>query len=109
MLDMKLISTPLAVKHGLSMFQSPSSEAELNEYSNFSRGIHYLSLVGSLLYATQTYPDIQFSVNLIAQFSRNPGIPHLEATKHILCYLKGTQEFSLVLGCQEKGAVNIVR
>ena len=50
MLDVKLVSTPLAVKHGLSMSQSLSSEAELNEYSNFSRGIHYLSLVGSLLY-----------------------------------------------------------
>jgi len=106
MLDVKPVSTPLAVKHGLSTSQSPSSEAELNEYSNFSRGIHYLSLVGSLLYTTQTRPDIQFSVNLIAQFSGNPGIPHLEAAKHILHYLKGTQEFSLVLGCQ--GAVDIV-
>ena len=109
MLDVKLISTPLAVKHGLSMFQSPSFEVELNEYSNFSRGIHYLLLVGSLLYATQTHPDIQFFVNLIAQFSGNPGIPYLEATKHILCYLKRTQEFSLVLGYQERGAVDIVR
>jgi len=108
MLDVKPVSTPLAIKHGLSMSQSLSSEAELNEYSNFSRGIHYLSLVGSLLYATQTRPDIQFSVNLIAHFSGNPGIPHLEATKHILHYLKGTQEFSLVLGCQGRGAVNIV-
>jgi len=80
------------------MSQSPSFEAKLNEYSNFSGGIYYLSLVGSLLYATQTHPDIQFSVNLITQFSRNSGIPHLEAAKHILYYLKGTQDFSLVLG-----------
>ena len=108
MLDVKPVLTPLAVKHGLSTSQSLSSEAELNEYSNFSRGIHYLSLVGSLLYATQTHPDIQFSVNLITQFSGNPGIPHLEAAKHILHYLKGTQEFSLVLGCQGRGAVDIV-
>jgi len=93
---------------GLFTSQSPSFEAELNEYLNFSRGIHYLSLVGSLLYTTQTYLDIQFSVNLIAQFSGNPGIPHLEAAKHILCYLKGTQEFSLVLGRQGRGAVDIV-
>jgi len=108
MLDVKPVSTPLAVKHSLSIFQSPSSEVELNEYSNFSRGIHYLSLVGLLLYATQTRPDIQFSVNLIAQFSGNPGIPHFEAAKRILCYLKGTQEFSLVLDHQERGAVDIV-
>ena len=66
MSDTKPVSTPLAIKHGLSTSQSPSSEMEQNEYSSFSRGIHYLSLVGSMLYATQTCPDIQFSVNLIA-------------------------------------------
>jgi len=66
-------------------------------------------LVGSLLYATQTHPDIQFSVNLIAQFSGNPGISHLKAAKRMLRYLKGTQEFSLVLGCQGRDAVDIVR
>ena len=63
MSDAKPVSTPLAVKHGLSTSQSPSSEIEQNEYSSFSGDIHYLSLVGSLLYATQTHPDIQFSVN----------------------------------------------
>ena len=64
-----------------------------------------LNRVYSIIYATQTHPDIQFSVNLIAHFSGNPGIPHLEAAKHILHYLKGTQEFSLVLGCQGRGTV----
>jgi len=108
MSDAKPVSTPLAVKHGLSTSQSPSSEMEQNEYLSFSGGIHYLSLVGSLLYATQTHPDIQFSVNLIAQFSGNPGISHLEAVKRILHYLKGTQDFSLVLGRQGRGAVDIV-
>ena len=53
-------------------------------------------------------PDIQFSINLIAQFSGNPSIPYLEAAKRILCYLKGTQDFSLVLGHQGRGAVDIV-
>jgi len=81
---------------------------EINKYSNFSGGIHYLSLVGSLLYATQTCPDIQFSINHIAQFSGNPGIPHLEAAKCILCYLKGTQDFSLVLGHYGRGAIDII-
>jgi len=107
-LDVEPVSTPLAVKHGLSTSQSPFSEVELNEYLNFSRGIHYLSLVGSLLYTTQTRPDIQFSINLIAQFSGNPGIPHFEAAKRILHYLKDTQEFSLVLGCQGRDAMDII-
>ena len=90
MLNTKPVSTPLVVKHGLSTSQSLSSEIEINEYSIFSGGIHYLLLVGLLLYATQTCPDIQFSVNLVTQFSGNPGISYLEAVKRILCYLKGT-------------------
>ena len=81
---------------------------EQNEYSSFSEGIYYLFLVGSLLYATQTCSDIQFSVNLITQFSRNSGISHFEATKCIICYLKGTQDFSLVLGYYERGAINVI-
>jgi len=108
MLDAKPVSTPLPVKHGLSISQSPSSKAEEDGYIDFARGIHYLSLVGSLLYATQTHPDIQFSVNLVAQFSGNPGIPHLEAAKCILRYLKGTQNFSLILGQHGRDAVDIV-
>jgi len=37
-------------------------------------------------------------VNLIVQLKGNPGVAHLEATKHIFCYLKGTMNFGLVLG-----------
>ena len=47
---------------------------------------------------TQTQPDIQFVVNLIAQFGDNLGVVHLETAKHILCYLKGIINFGLVLG-----------
>ena len=88
MLDAKPVSTPLPVKHSLSISQSPSSKAEEDGYLDFARGIHYLSLVGSLL--------------------GNPGIPHLEAAKHILRYLKGTQNFSLILGRHGRDAVDIV-
>ena len=66
------------------------------------------NLLSTTLDVPLHHPDIQFSVNLIAQFSGNPSIPYLEAAKRILCYLKGTQDFSLVLGRQERGAVDIV-
>ena len=74
------------------------SEAEKWAYKEYVSNIHYPSLVGSLLFTTQTWPDIQFMVNLIAQFEGNSGVAHLEATKCILCYLKGTIDFGLVLG-----------
>jgi len=92
------VSTPLAVKHNLSTSQSPTSEAEKHAYKGYLDGIHYLSLVGSLLFATQTCPDIQFAVILVAQFGGNPGVAYLEAAKRILHYLKGTVDFRLVLG-----------
>jgi len=92
------VSTPLAVKHSLSLSQSPKTEAEKRVYQDYAGYTPYLSLVGSLLFATQTHPDIQFAVGLVAQFGSNPGIAHHEAAKHILRYLKGTANYNLVLG-----------
>ena len=102
------ISTLLVIKHNLSISQSPISEAEKQAYKEYAGHIHYLSLVRSLLFATQTWPDIQFAVNLIAQFGSNPGIAHLEAAKHILHYLKGIMDFGLVLERQTKGSFDLV-
>jgi len=36
------------------------------------------------------------------------SIPHLEAAKHILRYLKSTQDFSLVLGCHGREAIGVI-
>jgi hypothetical protein len=108
MKDCHPVKTPLAVNHGLSIAQSPSTSTAVEAYSKYSNGIHYLSLVGSLLFATQTRPDIQFAVNLVAQFAGNPGIPHLGACKRILRYLRGTVDYSLVLGERNDGDVNLV-
>ncbi|KXN91943.1 hypothetical protein AN958_11003 [Leucoagaricus sp. SymC.cos] len=48
------ILTPLAVNHGLSITQSPLTSDEHHQYNEYAKGTHYLSLVGSLLFATQT-------------------------------------------------------
>ena len=78
------VSTPIATNHHLSRAQTPCNQFEQEEYERYARGTSYISLVGSLLYATQTRPDIQFAVGLTAQFAGNPGIPHLSACKRIL-------------------------
>ena len=64
--------------------------------------------MGALLYATQTRPDIQFAVGLVSQFGGNPGKPHLDATKRIMRYLKGTVNFGLTLGRQENETIDLV-
>jgi len=106
--DTTPVVTPLTVKHSLLVTQSPQSKAKKQAYKNYAGNIHFLSLVGSLLFATQTQPDIQFAVSLVAQFGGNPGIAHLEAAKHILCYLKGTTNLNLVLGRQSKSRFDLV-
>ena len=71
-------------------------------------GLYYLEIVGTLLYATQTHPDIQYTISIVLQFGSNPGKPHLEAAKHILCYLKGTADLRLTLGCSGSKSVDLV-
>jgi hypothetical protein len=108
MQDCHPVSTPLAVNHGLSLSQSPNTAEEQASYDKYTRGIHYLSIVGSLLFVTQTRPDIQFAVGLVTQFSSNPGISHLAACKRILRYLKGTASFCLELGRRNNGDFDLV-
>ena len=59
------VSTPLTVKHDLSLSQSPNIEAEKWAYQDYAGNIYYFSLVSSLLFATQTHSNIQFAVGLI--------------------------------------------
>ena len=98
MLDSHPVSTPMAPKERLTGALSPSTPEEKQATLEFAKGASYPERVGSLLYITQTRPDIQYAVSTLAQFSSNPGIAHFEAIKRVLRYLKGTAEFGLSLG-----------
>lgn len=51
----------------------------------------YQSIVGSLQYlATQTRPDLSFTVGKLARFATNPSPCHIKCALHALRYLKGT-------------------
>jgi len=54
MQDCSPVSTPLAVKHNLSISQSPQTNEEHTAYLKYASGTSYLEIIGSLLYATQT-------------------------------------------------------
>lgn len=45
-------------------------------------------LIRRLLYLTVSPPDITFAVHNLSQFISQPRVPHLQATHHLLRYLK---------------------
>lgn len=56
----------------------------------------YLAVVGALLYlATHTRPDISFPVSVLARHGRKPTDRHWRGVKHLLRYLKGTEDLGL--------------
>ncbi|KAE8701143.1 hypothetical protein F3Y22_tig00110548pilonHSYRG00344 [Hibiscus syriacus] len=61
----------------------------------------YRSLVGSMLYACHTRPDIAYNVSKLAQFMHAPCEQHLSAVKRVLRYLNGTLDYGLVLSRNE--------
>jgi hypothetical protein len=55
----------------------------------------YKQIVGSLMYLTATRPDMTFIVSLISRYIEHPIEMHLQATKRVLRYVKGTIGFGV--------------
>ena len=55
----------------------------------------YKQMIGSLMYLTNTRPDICFVVNTPSQYLVEPRRVHLVAAKHVMRYLKGMIDFGL--------------
>ncbi|KAJ9546206.1 hypothetical protein OSB04_025913 [Centaurea solstitialis] len=72
-------STPADTKTKLAIDGEPVPDPTL-----------YRSLAGALQYLTFTRPDIAYAVHQVCLFMHDPRLPHLNALKRILRYLKGT-------------------
>jgi histone deacetylase 1/2 len=57
----------------------------------------YRSLVGSLIYLTNTRIDISYAVGCVARYMDFPEVAHLNAAKRILRYLNGTINHGLFM------------
>ena len=56
-------------------------------------------MVGLLIYGiVEIKPDIGYTVGVVSRFTSNLNASHLEATKHILRYLKGTLDDAIQFG-----------
>ena len=63
------------------------------EEEEFHSKTQYLAGVGALLYlSTHTRPDISFIVGVLTRHSQKPSVRHWNGVKHLLCYLRGTED-----------------
>jgi hypothetical protein len=85
MLECNSMNTPMEAK--LKLLVDTSSE--------LIDATLYRQIIGSLMYLTNTRPDICFFVNTLSQFLVEPRHVHLVAAKHVMRYLKGTIDCGL--------------
>jgi hypothetical protein len=85
MLECKSMNTPMEMK--LKLMADTSLE--------LIDATLYRHIIGSLMYLTNTRPDICFSVNTLSHFLVEPRHVHLVVAKHVMSYLKGTLDYGL--------------
>ena len=71
--------------------ETPEESSTMQQEFN----IDYVSCVGSLIYISNTCPDMTYGINKLAKFSRNPGQVHILALIHLLRYLSQHTQFGL--------------
>jgi hypothetical protein len=71
----------------------PCIEAELKRYGR---------IIGKLMHLTQTRPDIQLAVHILAGYVSAPAKKHMEAALRIVGYVKRTRGFRLQLGGSDR-------
>ena len=103
-MDQSRYAEQLIDRNGLSDCKPRSTPYELN-VSKVSENdgeilddpLKFRSIVGGLIYLMiTTRPDLCFIVTKLSQFMSHPTATHMTMCKHVLRYLKGTKNFSLV-------------
>ena len=85
MLECKSIAIPM--DSNLKLLADDSSElVDVTQYRQ---------IIGSLMYLTNTRPDICFAVNTLSQHLVQPRWVYLIAATQVMRYLKGTIDFGL--------------
>ena len=92
MMDCKAMATPMASK--LKLLSDASSE-------KFDT-MMYRQMIGSLMYLTNTRPNICFAVNTLSQFLTDLRHVQLIVEEHVLRYLKGTVDYGLKYDTNQK-------
>ena len=63
----------------------------------------YQELLGSIMYTQiTTRHDLSYAVSTLSKFASNPGHAHWNALTHVLRYIKGTIEYRITYGRNNK-------
>jgi hypothetical protein len=93
--DARPISTPLPPGIDLSPGLPHVSPKTLTQ----SEKKTFREIIGSLMYlSVMTRPDITYAVSTLSRHLENPSTTHLEFSRRVIRYLKGTKDLCLVLG-----------
>ncbi|KAA0066313.1 putative Cysteine-rich RLK (RECEPTOR-like protein kinase) 8 [Cucumis melo var. makuwa] len=66
----------------------------------------YRRLIGQLLYLTISQSNITFAVHKLSQFMAKPTINHMNATNHLIKYLKGSPRKGIMLPKVQDFSIN---
>nr|GEU71388.1 retrovirus-related Pol polyprotein from transposon TNT 1-94 [Tanacetum cinerariifolium] len=66
------------------------SKLDEDKEGNAVDPLHYLGMIGTLLYLTASRPDLQFAICMCARYQARPTKKHVHAVKRIFRYLRGT-------------------
>ena len=85
-------TAPTLLESSLPLRKATKAEKRANQ-------LHYQEITGSLNHlAVYSRPDIAFAVSKLSQFNSDPTETHLKAARHVLRYLKGTADYSIIYG-----------
>jgi hypothetical protein len=100
MVDCKTVATPVVTTSQLSHDRTSILENQDAVLTN----VPYREAVGSLMWASiATRPDLTYTVTTLSQFLDKPTQTHWNAVKHVLRYLKATENFKLTYGGAKSG------
>jgi hypothetical protein len=93
MCDMSIVDTPCVYNSKLTRDMCPQTPDEKIAAAQ----LPFQALVGGLIYAVKTRPDIAFAVSDVARFMNCWGVAHFRAAKRILRYLYSTRDKCLLI------------
>lgn len=86
--------SPLPLSH---ILYEARKELNTDEFSNMEM-VPYRQVLGSLLYlSTQTRPEPATAVSMLEKVASGAAPRHWQAMKHVLRYLRGTQNYGLIM------------